>query len=225
VLPDVLASQAEDMTKGKNARGMGAYDIQARDAQNLNKIKGMGHSNFELVGEGKGQLMLPPSATTLTAEQIAAQEAVAKAELAHAKAIENAARAEFEFDKANKVRPKDLSKAEEAYKKAKLTVSELQAGLEKLKNIPIPSWMNRVGSAVGHVAAPLGGAISFGETMHGINELKAGHTKEGLLALSGGVGGALMMAPHPAAKIVGGALSSIPLAYQGYQTYKDYKRQ
>ena len=222
-VPEVIQNKATDMTKTSET---GAKKLIDEDLKKLKKIQATPEfRDFELSGKGKTQVMLPSSFNQLSPEQIAAQEAVAKAELAHAKAIENAARAEFEFDKANKVRPKNLSKAEEAYKKAKLTVFELQAGLEKLKNIPIPSWMNRAGNALGHVAAPLGGAMSFGETMHGINELKAGHTKEGALALMGGVGGTLMLVPHPAAKIVGGALSSVPLAYQGYQAYKDYKRQ
>jgi hypothetical protein len=38
----------------------------------------------------------------------------------------------------------------------------------------------------------------------------------------GAVGGALMMVPHPIAKVGGALLSAPPLAYQGYQAARDY---
>lgn len=77
-LPDVLIEQVEDMTKGKNPRGMGAYDIAARDAENLAKIKALTGNDYSLVGQGRGQLMLPP------AEKLAQEEKLAKIAAAEA---------------------------------------------------------------------------------------------------------------------------------------------
>jgi hypothetical protein len=80
-LPEVLIDQIEDMTKGKNLRGMGAYDVAARDAENMAKIRALTGNDYSLVGEGRGQLMLPP------AEKLAQEEKIAK--LAAAEALAN----------------------------------------------------------------------------------------------------------------------------------------
>jgi hypothetical protein len=229
VLPDVLAAQAEDMTKGKNVRGMGAYDIQARDVQNLEKIKGIGGGNYELVGEGKSQLMLPPEATALTEEQILAQEALHKAELAHEKAIQEAAKAKIEFEKLHHEKhpqTRTLNEAEKALEKAKLQAAKYEARLKALANLPNQSTFGQRAMALGRtIAKPLGGALALGELTHGMEEMNKGNYLSGSMGLMGGAGGALMASPFPQAKVAGALMSVPPLVYQGYQAYKDYKGQ
>jgi len=79
-MPEAVLQTVEDMTKG-NPRGMGAYDVAARDAANLAKINAMGGSHYELTGEGLPaktpkpfQLMMPHgqqiSSTATTANAI-----------------------------------------------------------------------------------------------------------------------------------------------------------
>ena len=225
-LPDVLAAQAEDMTKGKNVRGMGAYDIQARDVQNLEKIKGIGGGNYELIGEGKGQLMLPPEATALTEEQIAAKKAVAQAELAHEQAKLEAAKAKLDFDKLHGSTPKNISTAEKALERTRLQLAEYQARLKALADLPNQSTFGKRALALGRtVAKPLGGALALGELTHGMEEMNRGNYLSGTMGLMGGTGGALMTLPYPPAKVAGALMSVPPLVYQGYQAYKDYKGQ
>ena len=60
----------------------------------------------------------------------------------------------------------------------------------------------------------LGGALSGAEAM---NAYEQGFTPEGVMSGMGAAGGALMMVPHPYAKIAGALMSVPPLAYQGYQ--------
>ena len=64
-MPEAVLSQATDMTSG-HPMGTGAHDIAAKDAENMAKIRSMGHGDYELVGEGLPsktpkpfQLMMP----------------------------------------------------------------------------------------------------------------------------------------------------------------------
>ena len=59
-IPEALVAQAEDMTRGQNPRGMGAYDIAERNAQNIAKQKAIGMGDWELKGKGTSQFVLPP---------------------------------------------------------------------------------------------------------------------------------------------------------------------
>jgi hypothetical protein len=65
----------------------------------------------------------------------------------------------------------------------------------------------------------VGGAISAAELAELINNIDRGEYGKAAMNAMGGVGGAMMMAPHPAAKVIGAGLSAIPLAVQGYQAY------
>lgn len=71
-LPEKLVQTVEDMTTGKNPRGLGAGDVIARDMENLAKIKALGAGDWALTGKGAGELMVPGA----TAEQRAAAQAL-----------------------------------------------------------------------------------------------------------------------------------------------------
>lgn len=60
ILPDVVAEKIEDMTKA-NPKGTAAYQIIDKDQAALNKIRNLGYGDYELQGQGKGQLMLQPN--------------------------------------------------------------------------------------------------------------------------------------------------------------------
>jgi hypothetical protein len=72
-LPETLIASAEDMTK---TSPKGAQTLIRQDLANLNKIRDIGASSYQLAGQGKGQLMLPPK----EAEQMAAQTAAKAAQ-------------------------------------------------------------------------------------------------------------------------------------------------
>jgi hypothetical protein len=68
-IPDVIRASAEDMTK---ANPRGGQALINKDLANLQKINQLGGSQFQLAGQGRGQLMLPPeAAAAVTAEEAA----------------------------------------------------------------------------------------------------------------------------------------------------------
>lgn len=74
-LPNVTLEAAQDMTKN-NPRGGQA--LINKDLANLQKINQLGGGQFQLAGQGRGQLMLPPE----QAAAVTAQEAARAAEQA-----------------------------------------------------------------------------------------------------------------------------------------------
>lgn len=77
-LPENILASATDMTKASPTGGQRLID---EDVLNLKKIKGMGAGNYSLVGEGTGQLMLPPSVATERVATLAEQAKAAQAPL------------------------------------------------------------------------------------------------------------------------------------------------
>ena len=71
-VPYAIAAQAETMDK---VRATGGQSLLNKDAEAMAKIRGMGEGRFQLTGEGRGQLMLPPGVV----EQAAQQQAQAAA--------------------------------------------------------------------------------------------------------------------------------------------------
>jgi hypothetical protein len=71
-VPYAIAEQAETMDK---VRATGGQSLLNKDAEAMAKIRGMGEGRFQLTGEGRGQLMLPPG----VADQAAQQQAQAAA--------------------------------------------------------------------------------------------------------------------------------------------------
>jgi hypothetical protein len=71
-VPDVIRASAEDMTKA-NPRGGQALINQ--DLANLQKINQLGAGQYQLAGQGRGQLMLPPQEAALVTAQEAARTA------------------------------------------------------------------------------------------------------------------------------------------------------
>ena len=67
VLPNVVAATIEDMTTGKNPRGLGAGDVAARDAAARQKIKEMGEGGVRLyvLKNGEQFLLHPEQAAAL----------------------------------------------------------------------------------------------------------------------------------------------------------------
>jgi hypothetical protein len=72
-LPDVVKATIEDMTTGKNPRGLGAGDVAARDAENLRRISSLGEGNTRLFNVNGTQLMLTPEQAAAYEQDLAAK--------------------------------------------------------------------------------------------------------------------------------------------------------
>lgn len=88
-LPESVLARATDMTKSSPTGGQALIN---QDLARLEKIKQLGGGDFQLAGQGRGQLMLPPEA----AATVTAQESARSAEMA----AQEAARAAQQVDTA-----------------------------------------------------------------------------------------------------------------------------
>lgn len=78
-LPESVLAQATDMTKASPTGGQALIN---EDLARLEKIKQIGGSQYQLAGQGRGQLMLPPQAAAEVTAQQAAQQAATAAQQA-----------------------------------------------------------------------------------------------------------------------------------------------
>jgi hypothetical protein len=134
-MPNVIANQIENMTKVDK---QGAYQVAARDAANLEKIKGIGEGSQKLMNVGDAQLMLPESATAqISAEQKAAQQAAKeKAVLERGTQAKDAA----------KIRAERLMEREALKGKFGPQVAAKVAELKKMAEVPMQA-VGKVGEA------------------------------------------------------------------------------
>jgi hypothetical protein len=153
-----------------------------------------------------------------TPAQIQADQLLGYAQDEHNAATTAAAEAQLKLENAQ-ARPAAmgqteniLNKAEAARAGAKATLDEVDKARSFLSKIPF------FNTAMG--------ALSAAELVHAYREFQAGNTLEGVLSTMSGVGGAIALAPHPAAKAIGAAMGAVPLGYQLYQASKkpyDYR--
>jgi len=76
-LPEGVLARATDMTKASPTGGQALIN---EDLARLEKIKQLGAGQYQLAGQGRGQLMLPPDVAGQVNTQAAAQEAAAAAQ-------------------------------------------------------------------------------------------------------------------------------------------------
>ena len=150
-----------------------------------------------------------------TQEQLAVQRELQQAQTMFENAQKQATGAQAKWQGLTKSVPRGVTTAEvgatRATEKA-MTAADRLAELQKLK----PSMVSKMGSAISRIPGLniFAGGLTAAEAM---NAYEQGLTTEGVMSGLGATGGALMMVPHPAAKLVGGALSIPPLVYQGYK--------
>lgn len=92
--PEAMLNQIEDYTSGKNPRGRGAWDISAKNAQNIENQGRLGMGDWRITGTGSEQLVLSPDeiakrrasmdAATKRIETLSPNVDAAKAETARA---------------------------------------------------------------------------------------------------------------------------------------------
>jgi hypothetical protein len=192
--------------------------------------KGMTGTTTETKGMGRlpgyaqtGRIIVPQSlanAPVYNPEQLLAQKQLAEAEAAYKAAQANANSMQAKWKGLSGSTPKSVTAAEtnvaRSAEKAAQAADKLKA-LEAIK----PSGLQRAGAMISKIPGLniLAGGLTGAEAM---NAYEQGLTPEGIMSGMGAAGGALMMVPHPAAKVAGAVLSAPPLAYQGYQAAKDY---
>jgi hypothetical protein len=144
--PEAMLAQVEDMTTGKNPRGMGAGDIAARNAANIETQKRLGMENYKMTGTGPEQLVLSP-------EETARRQAHMETNAQRAKQISpqvDAARAEAEAsakarEAAEKLRQKEVAAAQKTAREAQTAATTAQTGVKTAVEAA-PSGVGKVGA-------------------------------------------------------------------------------
>ena len=218
--PGDLPSGDKWATKVTGSMGPGGESVTeaARNYRLQQNLTPTESSQFKASRSG---LIVPNTIDTskpfLNEAQLAAQREYEAAAAARQAAQQNAARAQGMFESAGK-RP--AVPQQQQQRVASAAEKSAQAA-EKLKLLQAqsPSTLSKLGMALGKTPLMniVGGAMSAAELAEMINNIDRGEYGKAAVNAAGGVGGMMMMAPHPAAKVIGAGLSAIPLAVQGYQ--------
>lgn len=150
-----------------------------------------------------------------TQEQLAAQKELQQAETAYKNFMDQSRGAQAKWQGLTKAEPRSISGYKEKVGTAAETAATKAKRLAELEKMQ-PGMLKKAGFALSKLPYfnVLGGALSGAEA---VNAYEQGFTPEGVMSGMGAAGGALMMVPHPYAKIAGALMSVPPLAYQGYQ--------
>lgn len=156
--PEAMLAQVEDMTTGKNPRGMGAGDIAARNAAAIENQKRLGMGSWQMTGTGPEQLVLSP-------EETARRQASMEAGRARAQTLTpqvDTARADVEARRAaltdaEKIRQRETAAAQRAAREAQTAQSVAQTQV-KTAQAAAPSGLGKVGAVAQKI--PLTGALA-----------------------------------------------------------------
>jgi hypothetical protein len=195
--------------------------------------KGMTGTTAETQGMGRlsgytqtGRIIVPQAlanAPIYNAEQLLAQKQLAEAEAAYKTAQANANSMQAKWKGLSGSTPKSVVTAETGVARA---TERAATAADKLKALEAtkPSGFQRAGALVSKIPGLniLAGGLTGAELMNAIEQANRGEYFDATMSGMGAAGGALMMVPHPIAKIGGALLSAPPLAYQGYQAARDY---
>jgi hypothetical protein len=172
-IPNVTLEAAQDMTK---ANPKGGQALINQDLARLEKIKQLGGGQFQLAGQGRGQLMLPPQeAAAVTAEEAAraAQQAeVAKDAL---KIIQpQIATVEAEIARLTRL-GKDVSQFTARLEGLRRAERTARNALSKGLNIPVQAEVGplaRLGynASVGRILPVLGNTLAGASAFYDVGE-------------------------------------------------------
>jgi len=230
--PLPIIDAAEDVAKGTSTAKGALTQGALRHSEKMGEITEANTVRKGIAGSSKGlptservpltgysqssRLIVPTelaNAPVASAAQTEAEKAVQAAKEAHAEAVKRAAAVKVQQDalskptKAENTKTEALSKAKNTSLGAKATVDELTKARSLLSKIP---GFNMI----------MGG-LSGAELVYAYRQFEAGNTVDAVIAGLSGVGGLISLAPHPAAKLVGTAMTVPGMAYQGYQEAKE----
>jgi hypothetical protein len=243
-VPDVIADTAENMRKDNPKGGQAIID---KDVAAKQKIQQIGAGDYQLTGQGKGQLMLPPD---LAAEKTAALNA----ELSQRQTADAAERARLAQEtearriaaerRVAEARQKRAStgtavgetsqqasqarQAQAAAQKAQSGVNVAQQALQRAEAVK-PGALSQLGSATAKVAPKALGVISGAATgmaaMEAIEKFKQGDYSGAVLPTLEATFGVMSMLPpaHPillALRGLGTAGGTALLGYEGYKAVR-----
>jgi hypothetical protein len=173
-----------------------------------------------------GRIIVPQAlanAPIYNAEQLLAQKQLAEAEAAYKTAQANANSMQAKWKGLSGSTPKSVVTAETGVARA---TEKAASAADKLKALEAtkPTGFQRAGALVSKIPGinVLAGGLTGAELMNAIEQANRGENFDAAMSGMGAAGGALMMVPHPIAKVGGALLSVPPLAYQGYQAARDY---
>jgi flagellum-specific peptidoglycan hydrolase FlgJ len=182
--PEAMLSQVEDMTTGKNPRGMGAGDIAAKNAANIETQKRLGMGNYQMTGTGSQQMILSPEDTALRQAQMDAAGQKAK----QLSPLAQAAQAEVDTAKqaretAEKVRQRETAAAQKTAREARTTALTAQSSLKSATQ-QAPSGIGKIGALAQkipgtNIVAGLGMGMSAAEAL---NRYEKGDTSGAVLS-------------------------------------------
>jgi hypothetical protein len=144
--PEAMLSQVEDMTTGKNPRGMGSGDIAARNAANIQKQKDMGLGGYKMTGTGSEQFVLGPEETARRQAQMDAAGQRAKQLSPLAQAAQGEAEAARQArETADRIRQREVASAQKAAREAQTAQSVAQTGVQAATEAA-PRGLGKVGA-------------------------------------------------------------------------------
>jgi hypothetical protein len=218
--PGELPSGDKWATKVTGSMGPGG-DSVTEAARNYRLQQGLTPSEASQFKAARSGLLVPKTVDTskpfLNEAQLAAQREYEAAAAARQAAQQQVAKSQGMFESAGKrsaVPPAQQQRVAAAGEKAGQAAEKL-----KLLQAQSPSTLSKIGMALGKTPLMniVGGAMSVAELAEMINNIDRGEYGKAALNAAGGVGGAMMMFPHPATKVIGAGLSAIPLGIQTYQ--------
>lgn len=169
--PEAMLSQVEDMTTGKNARGMGAGDIAARNAENIATQKRLGLGDYKMTGTGSEQLILSPAETARRQAQMDAATARIKQLAPQVSTLQAETDAAFEARKvAENIRQREVASAQRAAREALTAQSVAQTGVQSAVQAA-PSNIGKIGAIWqkipgANILGGLGAGLSAAEALN-----------------------------------------------------------
>ena len=184
VPPEAMLAQVEDMTTGKNPRGMGAGDIAARNAANIETQKRLGMGGYKMTGTGSEQLILSPDETARRQSQMNTAEQRAKQLAPQVQTAQaEAEQARMARENAMRLQQKQLASAQEALGKTGIAESVAKTGVQSAEKLA-PSGIGKLGALVQKIpgANILGGAGAGMSAAEALNRYEKGDTSGAVIS-------------------------------------------
>ena len=191
-IPERLVQTVEDMTTGKNPRGLGAGDVAAKNAENIAKLKGMGLGGYQLTGSGLDQLALSPETAAARQADLARQAQASQEEINRAAQLRAQRLAGLEASKASQLDQfkRAMVNPIGAAKQANLATGQVLADTTAPR---LMKWGLRGLTGVGAGMGAAEAAQHFGKGEYG----------RGIVSGLGAVGDFATMSRHPIAMPLG----------------------
>jgi flagellum-specific peptidoglycan hydrolase FlgJ len=182
--PEAMLSQVEDMTTGKNPRGMGAGDIAARNAANIETQKRLGMGEYKMTGTGSEQFVLGPEETARRQAQMDAAGQRAKQLSPQVQTAQAQADTALEAQRsAEKIRQREVAAAQKSAREAQTVADVAQTGLKSAAE-QAPSGLGKVGAVVQKIPGTniLGGLGMGMSAAEALNRYEKGDTSGAVLS-------------------------------------------